>query len=136
MTVTMENVQADWIASLKSKSEIYAFLSSGTNQEIRECEYQSDKFSYPNIRVGVDFKPSIEGCGPDDADVYIEIFSDEKSSKKVLHIAGLVQTAYHKQPFTINGRRYSTVVVRRHLSPDRSILAWVVKVPIFVQVAG
>lgn len=135
MTVTMEDVQKDWIASLKSKTAITSLLANGA-EEVRECEYQSDKFDYPNVRVGVDFTPSIEGCGPDDAEVYIEVFSDEKSSKKAQHIAGLIQTTYHKVPFSLNGRRYSTVVVRKHLSPDRSIMAWVVKVPIFVQVAG
>lgn len=135
MTVTQEAVQADWIASLKSKSNITALLHNGA-EEVRGCEYQSTNFNYNNIRIGVDFIPSIEGCGPDDADVYIEIFSDEKSPKEVSHIAGLIQTTYHKRPFSINGRRYSTVVVKKHLKPDRSIYAWTVKVPIFVQVAG
>lgn len=135
MAVTSENVQADWIASLKSKTSITALLANGA-EEIRGCEYQSDKFTYNNIRVGVDFMPSIEGCGPDDADVQIEVFSDEKSPKEAMRIAGLIQTTYHKIPFSINGRRYSTVVVRRIPKPDRSIMAWVVKVPIFVQVAG
>lgn len=135
MTVTAEDVQKDWIASLKSKTAITALLANGA-EEVRECEYQSDKFNYSNIRVGVDFLPAVQGCGPDDADVYIEVFSDEKSSKEARHIASLIQTAYHKVPFSINGRRYSTVVVKRIHKPDRSIMAWVVKVPIFVQVAG
>lgn len=135
MTVTQEDVQKDWIASLKSKSAITSLLANGA-EEVRECEYQSDKFLYNNIRVGVDFTPPIEGCGPSDADIYIEIFSDEKSSKEAMRIAGLIQTTYHKIPFSINGRRYSTVVVRKHMKPDRSIMAWALKVPIFVQVAG
>lgn len=135
MTVTAENVQADWIASLKSKSQITALLHNGA-EEVRGCEYQSTQFFYNNIRVGVDFMPSLEGCGPDDADVYLEVFSDEKSPKEAAHIASLIQTTYHKIPFSINGRRYSTVVVRKIIKPDRSIYAWSVKVPIFVQVAG
>lgn len=135
MTASQESVQADWIASLKSKPQITSLLVKGGAEEIRECEYQSTQFEYPNIRVGVDYMPSIEGCGPDDADVYIEIFSEEKSSKQASHIAGVIQNLYHKIPFSINGRRYSTVVVRKIIKQDRSIYAWVVKVPIFVQVA-
>lgn len=135
MTVTAENVQSDWIASLKSKTQVTSLLDAGA-EEIREAEYQSTEFTYPNIRVGVDFIPSVEGCGPDDADVYIEIFSEEKTSKEALHIAGVIQTLYHKSNFSISGRRYSTIVVRKYSKPERSIYAWVTKVPIFVQVAG
>jgi hypothetical protein len=60
VTVTQEDVQKDWIASLKSKSAITSLLANGA-EEVRECEYQSDKFLYNNIRVGVDFTPPIEG---------------------------------------------------------------------------
>jgi len=134
MTATSENVQTDWIASLKSKPTVTTLLINGGANEVRECEWQGDKFQYPNIRVGIDFMPSIEGCGPDDADVYIEVFSAEKSSKECAHIASTIVPLYHKIPFEINGRRYSTVVVRKVPKPERSIYAWVTKIHIFAQV--
>lgn len=134
MTATLEAVQADWIESLKSKPTVTSLLVNGGATEVREAEYQSDKFEYPNIRVGVDFMPSIEGCGPDDADISIEVFSAEKSSKEAAHIASTVAPLYHKKAFSINGRRYSTVIVRKVPRPERSIFAWVTKIQVFVQV--
>lgn len=133
MTASIEDIQKDWIESLKSKPSITSLLNSGAF-EIREAEWQGDKFTYANIRVGVDFMPSIEGCGPDDADVLIEVFSEEKSSKQGAHIASVIVPLYHKRPFTINGRRYSTVVVEKVERPNRSMYAWVTRIKIFVQV--
>jgi len=134
MTASLEAVQADWIASLKSKPTVTSLLVGSGAEEIRECEYQGDKFIYPNIRVGCDYKPSINGCGPDDADVYIEVFSEQKSSKEAAHIASTIVPLYHKRAFRINGRKYSTVVVTKLDKPNRSIWAWVVKIHVFVQV--
>lgn len=134
MTASMELVQADWIATLKSKFQIISLLPNQTGEEIREAEYQSDKWLYPNIRVGVDFMPSINGCGPDAADVILELFSEEKSSKQLAHLASTIVPIYHKIPFSINGRRYSTVVVKKVDKPNRSIYAWTTKIHIFTQV--
>lgn len=134
MTASLEAVQADWVASLKSKSNVTTLLVNGGAEEVRECEYQGDKFQYPNIRVGVDFMPSINGCGPDNADVVIEVFSAEKSSKEAAHIASTIVPIYHKIPFRINGRKYSTVIVRKVEKPNRSIYAWVTKIRVFTQV--
>lgn len=130
---TPETFQAAWITSLKAQPTIIALLPNGTGEEIRECEYQSDKFVYPNIRVGIDYMPSINGCGPDDADVTIEVFSEEKSSKQASHIASVIQGLYNKRPFTANGVRFCTVWVEKIDKPQRSIYAWVVKIKVFVQ---
>lgn len=133
MTATNETFQAAWIAHLKSKTQITSLLPGGTGEEIREAEYQSDKWVYPCIRVGLDFIPSVEGCGPDDATVYIEIFSEEKSSKEAAHIAAVIYQLYHKVPFEQSGVKFSTVVVRKIDRPERSIYAWMAKVIIFCQ---
>lgn len=134
MSSTPELFQAGWIADLKSRPTVIALLPNGTGEEIRECEYQSDKFVYPNIRVGIDYMPSINGCGPDDADVTIEIFSEEKSTKQAVHIASVIQGLYNKIPFTApNGVKFSTVWVKKIDKPQRSIYAWVTTMKIFVQ---
>lgn len=134
MTVTIEDVQADWIASLKSKTAITSLLIGGGAGEIREAEWQGDKFTYPNIRVSVDIMPSTRDCGPMDAEILLEVFSEEKSSKQGAHIASVIHPLYHARPFTINGHRYNVVDITKIERPNRSMYAWVTKIYIDVQV--
>lgn len=130
MTATPLTFQEAWIADLKAQ----AVFSSGTfPTEIREIEWQGTDFVYPNIRVGLDFMPSINGCGPDDADVYIQVYAEDKSSKLCSTIASQIFSMYHKKPFINNGIQFSTVVVRKVSKPTRSIYAWMSEVHIFCQ---
>jgi len=124
-----ETFKASWIASLKSKTSITTLVGD----EIREIEYQATDWIYPNIRVSVEFMPSINRCGPNDANITIECYSAEKSSKQSAHIASVVQQLYHGHPFTSVGIMFNTVIVRKVHNPDRSIFAWMTKVDIFCQ---
>lgn len=128
---TPETFQSAWIADLLANPNVTALL--GSSREVREVEWQGADFSYPNIRVTLDYFPSIERCGPDDADIYLEIFDEQKSSKKANHIASVIQEEYHGKPFTRNGVRFSTVIVRVIEHPDRDIYAWQRRVKIFCQ---
>lgn len=131
MTATPEIFQTAWIASLKSKTNITSLLANA--REIREIEWQGVDFDFPSIRVGLDYFPAIERCGPDDAEVHIKIYSDEKSSKKATHIASEIYTTYHGKAFIQSGIRFSTVIVRDIKRPDRSIYAWERDITIFCQ---
>ena len=136
MSATPLTFQEAWITDLKSHSDI---LNSGTfpsgtfPEEIREQEWQGTQFIYPNIRVSLDFMPSVNGCGPDNADVYIEVFAEDKSSKLASTIASYIFSLYHKVPFTSLGIRFSTVVVRKVSAPTRSIYGWMSKVHIYCE---
>lgn len=125
--------QEAWIADLKSRTQLTSLLVNGGAEEIREAEWQGTDFLYPNIRVSLDWMPPIEGCGPEDADVYLEVFSAQKSSKETTIIASKIAELYHKKPFTSNGIHFSTVVVRKVDKPNRSIYAWLSTVHIFCQ---
>lgn len=129
MTATPETFKEAWLADLKSRASIVALVGD----EIRETEYQSTDWTYPNIRVSLAFRPSKIYCGPEDADVDLEVFSAEKSSKQATHIASELLTLYHGKPFESNGIRFNAVVVREVTKPDRSIYAWVTIVKIFCQ---
>lgn len=131
MTATSETFKAAWIANMKADLVLLGMLNSTT--EIRETQWQSTDFTYPAVRVSVDFMPSINGCGPDDADILITVYSEEKSSKQSIHIASYLQQKYHKKAFSQNGVRFSTVVVRKVENPMRSIYAWETTVKIFCQ---
>lgn len=133
MTIsTPETFKASWIADLKSQSS----LTSLVGDEIRETEYQSTEWVYPSIRVSLTFRPSINRCGPDDADVEIEVYSEEKSSKESVHISSLIYELYHGKPFQKLGIKFNTVIVREIVKPDRTIFAWMSKVKIYCQGVG
>lgn len=125
-----ESVQAAWISYLKSKSQLTALLQTG-NREIRETSWQGDEFTYPAVRVAVDYFPSINGCGPDDADIFLDIFSEEKSSKQAAHISATLQSFLQKHPFTQNGIKFPMVWVKEVKKPFRDIYAW--KSTIFIK---
>ncbi|HET8685827.1 MAG TPA: hypothetical protein VFM18_04090 [Methanosarcina sp.] len=126
----IEQTQAAWIAYLKSKPQLTVLLTNGGANEIRETQWQGDEFAYPAIRVSVDYFPSINGCGPDDIDVQIDVFSEEKSSKQASHIASVLQSILHKHPFTSLGVHFPMVNVQTIKFPFKDIYAWKVTIPI------
>ena len=128
-----ETFKASWIASLKSKTSLTSLLLAPGSDSIKEGQWQGTSFEYPAVRVGIDFMPSINRCGPDDGDVTIEVFSAEKSSKQAVHIATIISQLYHGHPFTSAGIMFNTVIVRKVHRPIKSIYAWVSKVDIFCQ---
>ena len=83
-----ETAQSSWVVYLKSKPQLTSLLDSPL--EIKEFDYQADQFKYPGIRVSIDYYPSVNGCGPDDIDVFIDVFSAEKSSKEAAHISAVL----------------------------------------------
>ena len=74
--------------------------------------------------MSVDYLPSVLGCGPDDIDVTIEIFSEQKSSKEAAHIAAVIQGILQKKPFTFLGVNFPLVWVKKVDKPFRDIYAW------------
>lgn len=129
----METAKAAWVAYLKSKTALVTLLNSSL--QIKEQQWQGDEFLYPAVRVSINYFPSIEGCGPDDIDVAIDVFSEQKSSKEVAHIASVLQSILHKHPFTQNGLKFFMVNVQKIDNPVRDIFAWKVTVPIKGQVS-
>ena len=129
MSLNKETCKAAWIDNLKAQADLVAIVGD----EIRECEYQGTDWVYPCVRLDVDFKPSINGCGPDDAYVSIYCYTAEKSSKQATHIASIIEDHYHKINFKQNGHMFSTVVVQDVGKSMRSIYAWETPVTIFCQ---
>lgn len=129
MSLTNETTKSTWISNLKTQPQ----LTSIVGDEIREVLFQGTDWAYPCIRVDVDFKPSINRCGVDDAYLDIICYSDEKSSKQSVHLASLVQTLYHGKNFTQDGHMFSTIIVTDVSKPMRSIYAWETTVSIHAQ---
>jgi len=117
-----ETAQSSWIAYLKSKPQLVALLDSSL--QIKEQQWQGDAFLYPAVRVYIDYYPSVNGCGTDKIDVYIDVFSDEKSSKQAAHISATLDAILQKHPFEQNGIKYPMVWVKEIKHPVRDIYAW------------
>jgi len=120
--VDNETAQSSWISYLKSKTQLVSLLDSSL--QIKEQQFQGDSFLYPAIRVAIDYYPSVNGCGPDDIDVFIDVFSAEKSSKEAAHISAVLLAILQKHPFTQNGIKYPMVWVKEIKKPVRDIFAW------------
>ena len=135
MAANNVTIQQAWIAKLKSFPTVVAELPDA--EQIKEMQWQGTNFSYPGIRVGVDFMPSINGCGPDGATIFLDIHAEDKSSMKATTISGLIENLIHKHPFIepTTGLRFSIVVVKKVTHPVRTQYQdWVSKIEISVQV--
>lgn len=111
-----------WIAYLKSQTALTSLLAN--NSQVKEDQWQGDQFSYPAVRIYIDYYPSVEGCGPDDIDVYIDIFSEQKSSKEAQLIASTLENILQKKAFNQNGIKFPMVWVKKVIHPKRDIYAW------------
>ena len=120
-TTTGNNVQAAWIAHLKAQSTLTALLSN--SGQIKGLQWQGEEFVYPAVRVSVDFFPGLPNCFHR-ATIYIDIFSEEKTSKQASNIAGVIQNLIHAVSFESVGVKSFMVDVKEVSRPNRSIFAW------------
>lgn len=95
-----EVIQAAIIAKLKSLAPYNAVQSA----EIRELEWQGDKFTYPNIRVELeDNTPYYDEqlrCTLQRVEFSVYIFSEQRSSKECSQIKTLVGNAMVSNGFS------------------------------------
>ncbi len=97
-----DQIQAAWIAYLKTKSDITDQLID--NDEIREDQYQSNQFTYPNIRVRIIDNTPQEGrdCNLHDITISTMVFSEEASSQQADRIAGIIMDTLQDTQFVSN----------------------------------
>lgn len=126
------DVKAAFLAYLKSKSSLVSLLAAAGS--IKESQWQGEDFVYPAVRISLTFKPSINGCGPDDAEFIIENFSEQKSSKEAENMSSVETAFLHKKPFTQNGLKFPIVVVENVAKADASIYGWKSQVTVRTQV--
>lgn len=126
--VSNDDIQAAIVAYLKSQSTVTVIL--GSSEEIRELEWQGTDFQYPAVRVSVDFRPSIDGCAPGRATVFLDNFSEQKSSAQSQSLAGAEYDVFHKRPFNQNGMHFSGVTVMNMPKANATIFGWLSSVEI------
>jgi hypothetical protein len=116
--ITNEGATEAWIAYLKAQTPITSLLNSSL--QIKELEYQGDGFVYPGIRVSLDYMPGEDNCFPDSMTVYLDTFSEQKSSKEAVHITATVLNVLRNiSSFTQNNVKFFMIHVRKISRPDR-----------------
>lgn len=109
-----DQIQAGLITKLKANATILAELvdSNGVDvsEEIREDQYKSEYFSYPNIRVRlISTSPLADkDCSHIRFSVAFQVFSESDSSMQADRIAGIINNEFHGKQFTANSIAYST----------------------------
>jgi hypothetical protein len=94
-------LQADIITRIISivTGSIYASIATGTSDigGVRELQYQSDLFIYPNIRVDLESNEYVfdeqERCQLQYVEFSVYVFSEQRSSKECSQIKGMLATA-------------------------------------------
>lgn len=122
--VDTETLQEAWIAYLKAQPTVVALLTNGGATQIKESQFQGTDFFYPAIRVYIDEFPNAVPCTPETIEVYIDVYSEEKSSKQARHIAAALEALLKKTQFTQNGIKFPMVWTRKVTHPVRDIYAW------------
>jgi hypothetical protein len=116
--ITPETAQAAVVAYLKSQTTLVALLANAN--QIKEMEWQGDDFVYPGVRVSLDFVSGDDICFPDTLTVYIDAFSEEKSSKQAVHLSSVIYTLLRNTAsFTQNGIKFFMIHPRLVKRPDR-----------------
>lgn len=102
--ITSFDVQKALIARFKLKAALLVV----TSDEIRESQWQGDKFSYPNIRIP---RPSVypyrKGCGLMIANFDVLVHSSLASSQESQDIASRITTTFHDTRFTSLSVRFT-----------------------------
>ncbi len=128
MTTTNLLVQGAVISYLKSQHTLTSQLTGVSGTEIREYQWAGADFVYPALRVYVDLKPSLNGCGPDTAMLCIEAYSEQKSSMQCQQLTGTLTTILHKKRFKAGGLDFLMSRVTDVTRPERTIFGWMSKV--------
>jgi hypothetical protein len=108
LMLVLDNVdmRSSLVAWLKANSAIVATLKDPL--EIRELDWQGEKFTYPNIRVtcaGI-----FRECW-NDVNGTISYFSEQKSSKQALVAQGIIARQLHLNNFTQGNIRFFSAIV-------------------------
>jgi hypothetical protein len=113
--ISDEVIQAALVTKLKSITALFtgtSVLPEGANG-VRELQYQSDNFSYPNVRLDITnndyYFDEQERCSLQEAQFSIYIFSQERSSKQCSTIKGLLMTALIGLGFTGTNVKFSRI---------------------------
>jgi hypothetical protein len=104
-----DQIQAAWLIYTKLQSDITSELKD--TDELREDQWQSKNFTYPNIRLRlISNDPDVKQCNLHSVLGSFLVFSEETSSQQADRIAGIIGITFHERSFLSNGITFSTTV--------------------------
>lgn len=104
-----DEIQASIVEYLKNLSDITGELLD--TDEIREDQWQSKNFTYPNIRVRlISNDLDLTKCGLHSVLFSCMAFSEEYSSQQADRIAGIMGITLHERSFVSNSIAFTTTV--------------------------
>ena len=115
-------IQAGIVAKLKADTTLISYLATfSAGAEVREAEYQSREFVYPNVRVELGTQIE-EGDPPCYSLIPLTIYSysETDSSQQVNHLAGLVNAALLRKQFTGTGFRSGLIISDGNIAGRRT----------------
>ena len=105
-----DEIQAAIVSYLKNQSDITGELLKGA-EEIREDQWQSKDFTYPNIRVRlISNDPDSAQCNLHSVLFSCMAFSEEFSSQQADRIAGIIGITLHERSFLSSNIAFTTTV--------------------------
>jgi hypothetical protein len=100
--ISLVEVQSALIQWMKANLTISGLVPSTHGVEIREAEWQGDKFVYPNIRVHVlKLTPDTSNCSKSAIIGNVYVFSEQFSSLECNTIAGVILEQLHGKSFNV-----------------------------------
>lgn len=127
MTTRPDLVKQGLIDYLQSKTEVTSELSS--SDEIRENQYQSTEFVYPNIRLDGSMIPEENAnCNRYSLDISWLVFSEEASSAQANKIAGIISNVLHGKSFSQGGLQFSLTTTDIAFASRRDERTWIATV--------
>ena len=133
MSLTSVSIWSAVLAYMKAATSVTSLLSASS--AIKEAQWQGTVFVYPAVRVSLDLYPDITGRCPDRAELFIDCFSEEKSSMQAQILADAVYILFHKVPFNQGALKFSNVTVTKISRPVRTVEAWQSMVTVSVLVS-
>lgn len=112
--ITLNDVQGGLIARAKAQSALVALLPSGT-QEIKEDEWQGDRFSYPCVRLDLGPMYPVEDCEMFRVTFSFQAYSESPTSMEANAIASEINDLFHNKSFKQGNVRF--LVYGRGLTP-------------------
>lgn len=105
--ISLVDIQKAVIARFKSMSGITNLVPA---DEIREVQWQGNKFVYPNIRIRcINCVPLIKECDLSKVEINVIVNSDLASSIQADTIAGALLPQIHNSKFTQNAVKFASL---------------------------
>lgn len=106
--ISINDVKSGLVTKIKSLVSVTDLLASV--DEVRESQWQGTSFEYPNVRISLDTISPIAICNTSTGLAYLQVFSEDASSREANSISCELQDELHNKSFVSGPVRFNTIV--------------------------